>query len=95
MQIQGLQSSSALQSVAGAQRAKPAQTAEASATTQSTPVDQLDLSAEALALSDASQAEATSHQERLNSIKQAIADGSYETPERMSAALDKLLDSFA
>jgi negative regulator of flagellin synthesis FlgM len=30
--------------------------------------------------------------DRVNAIKAAIADGSYETPEKLDAALDRLLD---
>jgi len=31
--------------------------------------------------------------DRVNAIRAAIADGSYETPEKLDAALDRLLDS--
>jgi len=34
-------------------------------------------------------------QDRVNQIRQAIADGSYDTEERPSAALDGLLDEIA
>jgi negative regulator of flagellin synthesis FlgM len=30
--------------------------------------------------------------DRVNAIRAAIADGSYETPEKLDAALDRLLD---
>ncbi len=30
--------------------------------------------------------------DRVNAIKAAIADGSYETPDKLDAALDRLLD---
>ena len=30
--------------------------------------------------------------DKINSIRSAIADGSYETPEKLDAALDRLLD---
>lgn len=59
--------------------------------------DQLDLSPEAQALS-AGQEIAPSEgirTEKVAAIRQAIADGTYETPEKLSAALDRLLDTFA
>ena len=34
-------------------------------------------------------------QDRVNQIRQAIADGTYETEERLSAALDGFLDEIA
>ena len=34
-------------------------------------------------------------QDRVNQIRQAIADGTYETEDRLSAALDSLLDEIA
>lgn len=34
-------------------------------------------------------------QDRVDSIKAAIADGSYETEEKLSLALDRLLDEMA
>ena len=59
-----------------------------------------DLSAEAQALSNAqatgaSEASSGIRQDRVDSIRQAIANGTYESPEKLSGALDRLLDSFA
>lgn len=58
-------------------------------------VDELELSKEAQALSqqaiDATNSPARN--ERVAQIKAQIADGSYETPEKLDAALDKFLDS--
>jgi negative regulator of flagellin synthesis FlgM len=100
MQIQGLQAAQSIQSLGSTSRAKPAQVTEAAAPVSSIHADQLDLSAEAQALSDvqaAAPAEATSgiRQEKVDSIRQAIADGTYDSPEKLSAALDRLLDTFA
>jgi anti-sigma28 factor (negative regulator of flagellin synthesis) len=59
----------------------------------------LDLSAEAQELlssqSVASSADAEIRMDRVAALRQAIADGSYETPERLSAALDRMLDTFS
>ncbi len=56
------------------------------------PTDQVEFSAEAQAVMAGGAAESTSRTERIASIRRAIADGSYDTPERMSAALDKFLE---
>lgn len=101
MQIQGLQPTGAIQSTQrtgqpsgsqGAQQASPAP--------RTGPTDSIQLSAEAQQLSE-SQATGEVRDssgirtEKVAALRQAIADGSYDTPERMSAALDKLLDTFA
>lgn len=100
MQINGLQSAQSIQSLAGTQRAKPSQAAEAVASSPAITTDELDLSPEAQALSDVQatgKAEASTgiRQERVDAIRQAIANGTYESPEKLSGALDRLLDSFA
>ncbi|MDX1926766.1 MAG: flagellar biosynthesis anti-sigma factor FlgM [Pirellulaceae bacterium] len=100
MQINGLQSAQSVQSLAGTQRAKPSQATESVASSSSIPTDQLDLSPEAQALSEsqatgASQASTGIRQDRVDAIRQAIANGTYESPEKLSGALDRLLDSFA
>jgi negative regulator of flagellin synthesis FlgM len=100
MQISGLQSAQSIQSIASTQRAKPPQVSESAGATSSIPTDQLDLSPEAQALSEAqatgaTQASSGIRQERVDAIRQAIANGSYESPEKLSGALDRLLDSFA
>ena len=98
MQIQGLQSAHAAHSINQANSAKQASAVESSAPTNSIAADELDLSAEAQALIQAQDTNAASEgirTEKVAAIRQAIADGSYETPEKMSAALDKMLDTFA
>ncbi len=100
MQIQGLQASQTIQSLSSTARTKPTQPTEASAPTSSIGADQLDLSAEAQALSDIqatapTEASAGIRQDKVDSIRQAIANGTYESPEKLSSALDRLLDSFA
>lgn len=100
MQINGLQSAQSVQSLASTQRAKPSQAAEPVTSSSAIAADQLDLSAEAQALSDVQSASAPAvstgiRQDRVDAIRQAIADGSYETSDKLSGALDRLLDSFA
>ena len=62
------------------------------------PVDQLDLSPEAQALSASSdagnvqQASSDIRTDKVAALRRAIADGTYDTEDRMSAALDKLLE---
>jgi negative regulator of flagellin synthesis FlgM len=96
MQINSLQSVGAAQQATrtGAVKAPAVQT-----TAGSQPVaDQLDFSPEAqelLASQPASNTSTDIRADKVASIRQQIADGSYDTPERLSAALDKLLDSFA
>ena len=100
MQIHGLQQSHAVQSLGSTERSKPATGIEANAPNQLQAADELDLSAEAQALSQAKaveppQASSPVRWEKVDTLRQAIASGTYETPERMSAALDRVLDTFA
>ena len=100
MQINGLQSAQSIQSLTSTQRSKPSQAAEPLAASSAIPADQLDLSPEAQALSDVQSAGATEastgiRQDRVDSIRQAIANGTYESPDKLSGALNRLLDSFA
>ncbi len=93
MQINSLQSLNSIQQLARTNNSRPTEPLQASAQAAgSMPVDQLDLSAEAQQLVAAS---GDIRSERVAELRQAIADGSYETPERLSVALDRFLDSFA
>lgn len=99
MQIQGLQAAQSIQSLSSTARTKPTQATEPTAQAARIGADQLDLSAEAQALSDVqSSAVDTSsgiRQDKVDAIRQAIADGTYDSPEKLSSALDRLLDTFA
>lgn len=98
MQINGLQHLQAAQSLTGSQRSSAAaRTESAPQTGTPLPVDELDLSAEAQAISGMQAAEASGdiRWEKVNALRQAIADGSYETSERISGALDNFLDAYA
>jgi negative regulator of flagellin synthesis FlgM len=99
MQIHHLQSSAAVQSL---NRSAPPKSAgpAASAAATSPLTDQLDLSPEAQAIGQtgsigSSQATSGIRSEKVDALRQAIQSGTYETPEKLSAALDRLLDSFA
>jgi len=100
MQINSLQSTSAAQTVQRTLAAKPASPVQAAPAVQSSFTDQLDLSAEAQALGQTQSVGATQSSdgirtEKVAALRQAIANGSYETPEKLSSALDKMLDTFA
>lgn len=96
MEISGNFNVSGLQALGGASRAKSATAAQAAPEAGSlAPVDQLDLSPEAQSLGQPQALESSStdiRTEKVAALRRAIADGSYETPEKLDAALDRLLD---
>ena len=55
------------------------------------PVDQLDFSAEAQALSQGNSASGI-RMERVNELRAEIASGQYETAEKLDAAVSRMLD---
>jgi len=55
------------------------------------PVDQLDISAEAQMLSQTGDIRS----ERVADLRAQIATGQYETPEKIDAAVERMLDEFA
>ncbi len=89
------QSTSNVQSTGGADRAnaaaQPGETASTSA-----PVDQLDLSQSAAPANRVQGNEAVAGEgirfDRVAEIRRQIADGTYDSPEKMDAALDRFLD---
>ncbi|MEZ6137829.1 MAG: flagellar biosynthesis anti-sigma factor FlgM [Pirellulaceae bacterium] len=101
MQIHGLQSTTAAQSISRAAGSKPNSAIQSAPAVNPSTTDQLDLSAEAqqIAQSQASAGQAVTtggiRADKVSELRQAIANGTYETPERMSAALDRMLDTFA
>ncbi len=100
MQIYGPFRVSTTQPNAAAQRAQPQKPAETAPKPNANPVDQLDLSS---ATSGVNRLDTTApiagggeiRIDRVAEIRRQIADGSYETPEKLDAALDRLLDQFA
>lgn len=99
MQIQGLHQASGIQPINRSSTAKAAEPVQSSAAVNSASSDQLDLSPEAQAISQSQAAGASETQgirtEKVAALRQAIANGTYETPEKLSAALDQMLDTFA
>lgn len=106
MQIQGLHHSHASQSLNRPNQAKsPAAPVESAPAVNSASADQLDLSPEAQQIgqvqssgpvqSNSVQPVSGIRAEKVDAIRAAIADGTYETPQKLSAALDRLLDTFA
>jgi negative regulator of flagellin synthesis FlgM len=89
MQIQGTAYLHGPQSMNGPHRAYNSQPPARGASAQ--PVDQLDISAQADLVSRVRDVPDIRH-DRVAAIKAAIANGTYETPEKMDAALDRLLD---
>ncbi len=63
-------------------------TAAAGANSSALPVDQLDISVEAQALTNTSNI----RMDRVNEIKAQIASGIYETPEKIDQAVSRMLD---
>lgn len=89
MQIQGTAYLHGPQSMSGPHRAYNSQPPARSNASQ--PVDQLDISPQADMVSRVRDVPDIRH-DKVAAIKAAIANGTYETPERMDAALDRLLD---
>ena len=58
----------------------------------SAPVDQLDLSPEALSIGQSASAGEVFRADKVASLREAIAAGGYDTDEKLSAALDTLLE---
>jgi negative regulator of flagellin synthesis FlgM len=61
-------------------------------TNHSIPVDQVDISVEAQSIS---QAGADFRSDRVNEIRAQISSGVYETPEKIDAAISRMLDEIA
>lgn len=95
MQIFGPFRVSTPQPASVSRSSSPAPSSAVSRTSQ--PVDELDLSPDVQHVERAAAADASSVVEgirfdRVAEIRQQIADGSYETPEKLDFALDRLLD---
>ena len=82
--------SQGLGAVKGVEATKAAAAAEAAVNQGVTEVrDAVTLSVDAVRAADAT---ADIRFDRVNAIRAAIADGSYETPEKLDLALDRLLE---
>lgn len=100
MQIYGPYRVSTTQNTSSVQRTQaqsPADAAEPSRSAQ--PADQLDLSSAATGTNRLEGAAIAGNGEiridRVADIRRQIADGVYETPEKLDAALEKMLDQYA
>lgn len=99
MQIYGPYRVSTTQPTSPAQRAQPQRTAEAGGNKTVAPTDQLDLSSSAAGVNRVNATEIAGNGEiridRVAEIRRQIADGKYDTSEKLDAALDKFLDQYA
>ncbi len=74
--------------------ARPAETIETPASADAlAPQDEVQISSEARKLDELSRTSAL-RQERIEQIRQEIADGTYDTPEMLDKAMDKFLDKY-
>jgi len=92
MNIFGVFSTLGAQGAGAVKGVEAAQSAQAAAAQQGVGEvhDAVTLSVDAVRSADAS---ADIRFDRVNAIRAAIADGSYESPEKLDLALDRLLDS--
>ena len=97
MQIYGPYRVSTTQPNAPANRAQPQPPAETAGKASGAPLDQLDLSSGVNRLSAPSHIAGGGEIriDRVADIRRQIADGSYDTPEKLDAALDRMLDQLA
>ncbi len=97
-QVHGTTHAHGPQSLQGPHRARPAAEAQGPPSNGAIvkgPVDQLDISPAAQAALDSSpglQNESGIRSELVNRIRQEIAGGTYETPAKLDATLERLLD---
>lgn len=99
MQIYGPYRVSTAQSAETASRPTAPRT-PAAAKPSASPVDQLDLSSAAggvnrLTGASATEGTADIRVDRVADIRRQIASGTYDTPEKLDAAMDKFLDQYA
>ena len=82
----------ALRSTSRSANAPASDVASESAAASLTPIDQLDLSAEAQGVAKTIDTGNEIRVDRVADIRRQIAEGSYDTDEKLSAALDNFLD---
>ena len=100
MQIYGPYRVSTTQPNSPTQRSQPQQPADTAPKGSSAPVDQLDLTSN---ISGVNRLDSTTQVagggeiriDRVAEIRRQLSDGNYETPEKLDAALDRLLDQLA
>lgn len=98
MQIYGPYRVSTTQPTSPAQRAQPQKPADGATKGTAAPTDQLDLSSGTSGVNRLNATEIAGNGEiridRVAEIRRQIADGKYDTPERIDAALDRFLDQY-
>ena len=93
MQISGNFSVSGVDAARTAGRSNaPTQPTAATGAEIATPIDQLDLSPEALGATNTQAAGEVFRADKVASLREAISQGNYDTDEKLSIAFDKLLD---
>jgi negative regulator of flagellin synthesis FlgM len=93
MQISGNFSLGSVDATRGASRANAIKAAHQEASsTLSMPVDQLDLSPEALSVSQSDSSSEVFRADKVAALRSAIAAGNYDTDEKLNAALEVMLD---
>ncbi len=93
MQISNNFSVSSVDALRGASRsAQAADVASEPSTGSLTPVDQLDLSAEAQGVLETESNTSDIRVDRVADLRRQIAEGNYDTEEKVSKALDNFLD---
>ncbi|GAA4456069.1 hypothetical protein GCM10023156_30880 [Novipirellula rosea] len=98
MQIFGPFRMSASQNAGGAQRTQSPTPNLATPKKSAAPVDQLDISSAASGVNRLEGAIAGGGEiriDRVADLRRQIASGNYDTPEKMDAALERMLDQFA
>jgi negative regulator of flagellin synthesis FlgM len=99
MQIYGPYRVSTTQPNSPPQRSQPQKADEAGAKPTATPVDQLDLSSGSASVNRLGASQVAGGGEirinRVADIRRQISDGNYETPEKLDAALNRILDRLA
>ena len=96
MQISGNFSVSGVDAARSAGHANaPNQPTASTGSEIATPVDQLDLSPEALSSASTQPSGEVFRADKVASLREAIAQGNYDTDEKLSIAFDKLLDQLS
>lgn len=96
MQIFGPFRISTTQATGAAQRLQPSTPAQPGGSRSLGPVDQLDLSSSVSKADGASSVPGGGEIriDRVADLRRQIASGTYDTPQRMDAALERMLDQF-
>ena len=92
MQVNGPSQAHNAQAISGPHNTRPARTQSPSPS--ATPTDELQIS-DAARLVDAARDLPSVRQDRVAEIRSAIANGTYETEQRLSGAVEQLLNELA